>query len=186
MKKFIVFLMILSFPLNVLAYSSKVYLGGETIGIDIKSTGVIVIGFYKVNGKYPTTSLIEGDIITKVEDTNITNIKELTTAIENNLNKEEIIITYMRGNKTKTTSLKIALENNLYKTGLYVKDNITGIGTLTFIDPGNNTYGALGHEIVEVNTSKIIEVKSGTIFENSITSIDSSRDGEPGSKNASS
>ncbi len=184
MKKFIVFLMILSFPLNVLAYSSKVYLGGETIGIDIKSTGVIVIGFYKVNGKYPTTSLIEGDIITKVEDTNITNIKELTTAIENNLNKEEIIITYMRGNKTKTTSLKIALENNLYKTGLYVKDNITGIGTLTFIDPGNNTYGALGHEIVEVNTSKIIEVKSGTIFENSITSIDSSRDGEPGSKNA--
>ncbi len=184
MKKFIVFLMFLSFPLNVLAYSEEVYLGGNTIGIDIKSTGVMIIGFYKINGKYPTSDLVEGDIITSVNDIPISTINELTKAIENNINDDEVTITYMRGNKTKTTTLKLVMENNMYKTGLYVKDNITGIGTLTFIDPEDNTYGALGHEIVEVNTSKIIDVKTGRIFENSITSIDSSRNGEPGSKNA--
>ena len=72
----------------------------------------------------------------------------------------------------------------MYKTGLYVKDGVTGIGTLTFIDPATNTYGALGHEVLESTTSKIVEVRSGSIFENSITSIDSSANGDPGSKNA--
>ena len=39
-------------PLSVFAYSSKVILGGEKIGIDIQSNGVMIIGFYKINGKY--------------------------------------------------------------------------------------------------------------------------------------
>ena len=44
------------------------------------------------------------------------------------------------------------LDNNIYKTGLYVKDSITGIGTLTFIDPETMKFGALGHEITEKTT----------------------------------
>ena len=85
MKKFIVFLCILGFPLNVFAYSSKVYLGGNTIGIDIKNDGIMVIGFYKVDGNMPDISLIEGDIITKVGNTKVSSINELTKAIEENI-----------------------------------------------------------------------------------------------------
>ncbi len=184
MKKFLIFLTFLWFPFNVLAYSNEVYLGGNTIGIDIKSTGVIVIGFYKIEGNYPTTDLVEGDIIIAVNDKKVTNINELSKVLEDNVYDNQVNITYLRDNKMGNTTLKLVQENNMYKTGLYVKDNISGIGTLTFIDPEDNTYGALGHEIVEVNTSKVIDVKTGRIFENSITSIDSSRDGKPGSKNA--
>jgi len=186
MKKFIVFLCLFAgFPLNVLAYSSEVILGGKTIGIDIKANGVMVIGFYKVGGSYPKSSLKEGDTIIKIGDTEVNSINELTTAIENNMNEDNIVeITYKRENDTKTTTLKLVKKDGMYKTGLYVKDSITGIGTLTFIDPESNIYGALGHEITESNTSKIIEVKTGTIFRNSISSITESIDGNPGSKNA--
>ena len=176
--------MLLGFPLNTFAYSSEVYLGGNTIGINIKTPGVMVIGFYKVNGKYPKTKIVEGDIITKVANTKISSIKDLTTAIENNIKDNKVDITYLRNNKEKTTTLELINDNNVLKTGLYVKDSITGIGTLTLIDPEDNTYGALGHEIVETNTSKIIEVESGNILENSITGIVSSTDGVPGSKKA--
>jgi len=186
MKKLIVFLCLFALsPLNVLAYSSEVILGGKTIGIDIKSNGVMVIGFYKVDGNYPKTDLKEGDTIIKIGGTEVNTIKELTNAIEENLNAENIIeITYLREGKEKTTTLKLVKVDNLFKTGLYVKDSITGIGTLTFIDPASNIYGALGHEITESNTSKIIEVKTGTIFRNSIKSISPSTNGNPGSKNA--
>ena len=72
MKKFIVFLCILVMcPGHVWAYSSEVIVGGATIGIDIESDGVMVIGFYKINGKYHKSSLVEGDIITKVEEEEI-------------------------------------------------------------------------------------------------------------------
>lgn len=185
MKKMIIFLCLLVlFPVQVLAYSTSVILGGETIGIDIKADGVMVIGFYKVNGKYPKSGLLEGDIILSVNDTPVKTINELTKAIEDNLKNENISIVYERNNKKKTTNLELVKANGVYKTGLYVKDSIVGIGTLTFIDPESNTYGALGHEIIESNTSKIVEVRAGTIFKNSIASIDVSVDGSPGSKNA--
>ncbi|MCM1053427.1 MAG: SpoIVB peptidase [Ruminococcus sp.] len=187
MKKVIVFLcMLVIFPLNVLGYASEVILGGKTIGIEINSNGVMIIGFYKVNGKYLKTSLKEGDTITKVGNNYVSTIDELTKAIEDNINYDtgEVEITYLHDNKEKTTNLKLFKVNEVYKTGLYVKDKITGIGTLTFIDPTTKMYGALGHEIMESNTSKVIEVKSGMIFKNSITSIDASKDGMPGSKNA--
>ncbi len=184
MKKFIVFLCLSLFcPLSVFAYSNEVILGGSTIGINIESD-VMVIGFYKIGAKYHKSDLVEGDIITKVEDDEIHTINDLSTSLEKYVEQEEITITYLRGNKENTTLLSLYFEDGMYKTGLYVKDGVTGIGTLTFIDPATNTYGALGHEVLESTTSKIVEVRSGSIFENSITSIDSSANGDPGSKNA--
>ena len=184
MKKFIVFLCLSLFcPLSVLAYSDEVILGGSTIGINIESD-VMVIGFYKIDGKYHKSDLVEGDIIVKVEDIEIHSINDLSAALEKYVGEDEITITYLRGNKEDTTQLSLYLEDGVYKTGLYVKDGVTGIGTLTFIDPATNTYGALGHEVLESTTSKIVEVRTGSIFENSITSIDSSSNGSPGSKNA--
>ncbi len=179
-----IFLCFFLFPLQALAYSNEVILGGETIGIDIKAKGVMVIGFYKVNGKYPKSDLKEGDIILKIGYKPVSTIDELTKAIEENIQDEKVKITFERNGKTKETTLNLIYTDNVYKTGLYVKDSIVGIGTLTFIDPETNTYGALGHEITESNTSSIIEVKGGTIFKNSITKIDKSSDGNPGSKNA--
>lgn len=185
-KKFIVFLCLFALsPLNALAYSNEVILGGKTIGIDIKAEGIMVIGFYKVEGSLPKTSLKEGDIILKIGNEEVNSINELTKAIENNMDDNNTVeITYKRDKNEKTTTLKLVKQDGMYKTGLYVKDSITGIGTLTFIDPESNIYGALGHEITESNTSKIIEVRTGTIFKNSISSITESIDGKPGSKNA--
>jgi stage IV sporulation protein B len=185
-KKFIVFLCLFALsPLNALAYSNEVILGGKTIGIDIKAEGIMVIGFYKVEGSLPKTSLKEGDIILKIGNEEVNSINELTKAIGNNMDdKNTVEITYKRDKNEKTTTLKLVKQDGMYKTGLYVKDSITGIGTLTFIDPESNIYGALGHEITESNTSKIIEVRTGSIFKNSISSITESIDGKPGSKNA--
>ncbi len=184
MKKVFISLILLIFPLNVLAYSSKVYVGGDTLGIELKTQGVMVIGFYKVKGRYNSGSLKEGDYIIKVGDNQVSSINELTSAIESNVDNDSVEVTYKRNDKEYKTTLKLVQENNVYKTGLYVKDGITGIGTLTYVDPESKVYGALGHEIIESNSSSLVEVKTGKIFKNSITSIDKSVTGTPGSKNA--
>lgn len=184
MKKVFISLILLIFPLNVLAYSSKVYVGGDTLGIELKTQGVMVIGFYKVKGRYNSGSLKEGDYIIKVGDNQVSSINELTNAIESNVDNDSVEVTYKRNDKEYKTTLKLVQENNVYKTGLYVKDGITGIGTLTYVDPESKVYGALGHEIIESNSSSLVEVKTGKIFKNSITSIDKSVTGTPGSKNA--
>ena len=173
-------------PINVIAYSEYLIPGGENIGIQINTTGVIVVGMYDVNGKTPAleAGIKAGDIITKIEGQKVSTIDEMIKNISN-LNKENIKLTYKRNNKLNETTLKIYKDSNeIYKTGLYVKDSITGIGTLSFIDPETKIFGALGHEIIEKNTGVILEIQDGKIFETNVTSIDRSTNGTPGAKNA--
>ena len=188
MKKLKIFIisLLLLVPINVFAYSDFIIPGGETLGIEINSKGIMVIGFYQINGKYNrgNPELKPGDYITKVNDINVNTVDDLTDVIEDNISKSEVKITYDRNGKIKTTNLELVKDDNIYKTGLYVKDSITGIGTLSYIDPETKVFGALGHEIVESNTKSTVEIKSGIIFRNYITSIDKSTNGVPGSKNA--
>lgn len=186
MKKLKLILLVLLMPLNVLAYSSHVIPGGETLGISIKSNGVLVIGFYQINGKFNkgTPSIKVGDYITKVNGNVVNNINDLTKLIEENVNDNKVKVTIRRNKKEKEVILNLIKDEDIYKTGLYVKEGITGTGTLTYIDPETKIFGALGHEIIESNSSKIVEIKSGTIFRNYITSIDKSKVGYAGSKNA--
>jgi len=173
-------------PTSVFAYSEYLIPGGENIGIQIETSGVIIVGMYDVNGKNPAmdAGLKAGDIIIKVDDQEVTSIDQMISKI-NDSKDSSISISYKRDNKIKTTTLEVFKdENEIYKTGLYVKDSITGIGTLSFIDPETKIFGALGHEIVEKNTGVLLEIKDGKIFETNVTGIDRSSSGTPGSKNA--
>lgn len=185
-KKIIVIMTLLSLilPLNVLAYSNYIIPGGENIGIEVKNDGIMIIGFYKVNNEYNKNGLKIGDVIKKVNDIEVTTINELVNTIENEQKDNKIKLTILRGKNEKEIDFELIYDNNKYKTGLYVKDSITGIGTLTYIDPTTKIYGALGHEIIESNTKQKIEVRTGSIFESNVTSIDRSESGNAGTKNA--
>lgn len=185
MKKILLtFFIILFCPLNILAYSKNVIPGGESIGIKIESDGLIVVGFYKVNGEYIASDNIRiGDNITHINNKRVYSINELTNVIDES-NTSEVDIKLIRNNKEVNTKLRLVEENNLLKTGLYVKDNVVGLGTLTYIDPVTKIWGALGHEILLSETNSRIEVKDGNILMSKVTSINKSRNGHVGSKNA--
>ena len=95
-----------------------------------------------------------------------------------------IDIKLIRDNKELSLKASRTNQDGVYKTGIYVKDSIQGIGTLTFIDPETLKFGALGHEILEKTTSKKFEIKDGKIFKSDVTSINKSEDGKAGEKNA--
>ena len=178
---------LLIIPNYALAYSDYIVAGGENIGIELNSKGVIIVGTYEVNGiNYAKeANLRAGDKIIKINNKDVINIEEMLKVIENSNNKSNIKITYLRGNKTNDTSLKLSKSNdNIYKTGLYVKDSISGVGTLTFIDPNTKLFGALGHEIIEKNTGQKLEIKDGKIYSSTVTGITRSDIGKPGEKAA--
>ena len=173
-------------PLNVLAYSEYIIPGGETVGIEVNSKGVLVVGFYKVDNAYigRDAGFVIGDKILKVDAKEVNNIEEMIQAIEANSTKQ-VVFTIDRGNTSKQITLTLTQDDaGVYKTGLYVKDQITGIGTLTYIDPGTKKFGALGHEITEKTTAQKFEIKDGTIFNANVTGITKSERNKAGEKNA--
>lgn len=185
-KLILVSIMLLTMPINALAYSDYIYASGKSVGINIKLKGIMVVGLYEVNGvsQGVIAKINLGDRIIKVNNNDVNSIKEMTDAISNSNNKDSVEITYLRNNKEYKTNLKLINDNGIYKTGLYVKDTISGVGTLTYIDPGTMMYGALGHEIIDRNTKTMVDIDDGKIFKSSVTGITKSTNGNPGSKNA--
>lgn len=186
MKKLYMLLTILLvlFPLNVLAIAEYVIPGGENIGIKIESNGVLVVGFYKINNRYNYNNLNIGDYITKVNDQEVNSVNELVNILDTYKQDDYIKLEIRRNGKIKNINFSIINVGGTIKTGLYVKDSLSGIGTLTYIDPTTNTYGALGHEIIESETNTKLEISNGNIFRSEVTSIDRSTNGNPGTKNA--
>lgn len=173
-------------PQIVFAYSDYLIPGGENIGIELNSSGILIVGTYDVGNVNPAkeAGLVIGDKITKINNTDVVNIDDMLSKIENTTNKDNILITYKRANKEYTTTLNLIKSDNTYKTGLYVKDSITGVGTLTYIDPNTKLFGALGHEIIEKVSGQKLEITTGKIFASSVTGVTRSSIGKPGEKNA--
>lgn len=181
LKKALIMLLLLAIlPFNIYAYSDYIYAGGETVGIRVNSNGVLVVGTYSLDKKNKI-NLQVGDVINTINNKSISSSTDFIDSIKG---KSVVSVGYIRGNKEYKTDLNIVLENGVYKSGLYVKDSITGIGTLTYIDPQTRLFGALGHEIIEKTTGKLFNSNSGSIFESTITGITVSSRGIPGSKNA--
>lgn len=179
-KALIMLFLLVILPFNIYAYSDYIYAGGETVGIRVNSNGVLVVGTYSLDKKNKI-NLQVGDVINTINNKSISSSTDFIDSIKG---KSVVSVGYIRGNKEYKTDLNIVLENGVYKSGLYVKDSITGIGTLTYIDPQTRLFGALGHEIIEKTTGKLFNSNSGSIFESTITGITVSSRGIPGSKNA--
>ena len=183
-------LFILSFlliiPINCFAYSNYIIPGGQTIGIEVNSKGVLVVGFYEVNNKYisKTAGFEIGDIITKVNNATVSNIDEMVSEV-NKDSDFKVDFSVLRNKKNVNLNLSLEKDSSgVLKTGLYVKDKINGIGTLTYIDPESKVFGALGHEIIENTTISKFEIKDGIIYEANVSNIVKSRNGKAGEKNA--
>lgn len=178
-------LILVLIPSSVLAYAKYLIPGGENVAIEVNFSGVLVVGLYDVNGVSPAkdAGLKIGDTILKVNNQRISNIDELVENINKATNSVEI--TYSRNNKVNVTKLNLINSEGTIKTGLYVKDTLTGIGTLTYIDPESKLYGALGHEIIESNTGTMLSINNGSIYDSEVINIERSENGSPGSKIAS-
>lgn len=172
-------------PQSILAYSDYVIASGETVGIRLNTEGILIVGSYEINGHNPLVEagLKSGDVINQINNEEVHTVDKMVSIIDS-CNCNSLKISYIREDKIKNTVLDLYDDNGVLKTGLYVKDSVSGVGTLTFIDPETKLFGVLGHEIADTTTGEIIGIKDGTIFDSKITSITRSSKGNPGEKNA--
>ncbi|MBR2248638.1 MAG: PDZ domain-containing protein, partial [Bacilli bacterium] len=183
---FKIILLLIIIPINTFAYSKYIIASGKTIGIEVNSKGILVVGFYKINNEFiaKNAGFRVGDNIIKINNKPVDKIDTMIDII-NNKDSNKINFTIIRNKKTENINLNLVEDNSgILKTGLYVKDQINGIGTLTYIDPNTKIFGALGHEIIESSTAKKFEIKDGKIFSDNVSDITKSRSGDAGEKNA--
>lgn len=172
----------------------KVIPGGQTIGVKLKSSGVLVVGHHLVSvaedkkispGEDAKIQL--GDLIVKINGKPLKEIAKVAElAAEAGQSKKPLTITLQRNNELIDVQIHPAYDivDKAYRLGLYIRDSAAGVGTLTFYAPDQGVYGALGHIITDMDTQTPIVVGSGEIVHSNVTSISKSQNGEPGEKRA--
>ena len=155
---------------------------GNTIGIKLYSDGVLVIGMTEVAGckPYENAGIKEGDLITKVDNVNVTTTTELIECVNNSEGKA-VEIKYVRDGVEHVTNIEpVKTDDDNYKIGLWVRDGAVGIGTATYYEPESKKIATLGHGIVDRDTDKLITIETGELTKSTITKIKKGEKGNPG------
>ncbi len=178
-------------PLKTISCSvydkSSLYVGGFPFGVRFFMDGVVVVGFRDietdngaVNPAYDS-GLRVNDIIKKCGETALTDADSLTKIIEKS-NGKPLNLTISRDNKEYNITLSAvrSKDDDSYKTGMFIKDSGAGIGTVTYINPADNSFGGLGHGICDSVSGKLIAMKKGSLLDVTLNGITKGVSGTPG------
>ena len=168
---------------------TDVYVGGETVGFNLFSEGVICVGSNAVvttNGTEEPilkSGLKDGDAILKIENMEINNIQDVNRIINlPTLAGKELTLTIKRADKILETKITPAYDllTQKYKLGLWIRNSASGVGTLTYVKQSNFRFGAVGHPIVDASLGENFNVESGNIYKCHLLGIKKGEKNNPG------
>lgn len=162
--------------------------GGNPFGIKLLMDGVMVTEMGEVeteNGEKicpaQNAGIQVGDIIKSADGKNITSNDEIQEIIGNS-NGRKIKIIVSRDGKDFPVFLKpeYSQSSGNWRGGMWVRDSIAGIGTMTFFNKTTGEFAGLGHPVCDSDTGELVPIYSGEAVAVEITDAKKGSKGIPG------
>ena len=150
--------------------------GGQAVGVALKTRGVLV-----VSDAAKGRALRAGDVSLSADGKNVESTKALSEQV-GTAQTDTVRLEVLRGGQTITVDAQAEPDpsDGRRKLGVWVRDSTAGVGTLTYIDPANQAYGALGHAIVDADTGRLLAAREGAILHASIVGVTKGQSGKAG------
>ena len=150
--------------------------GGQAVGVALKTRGVLV-----VSDAAKGRALRAGDVILSADGKNVESTKALSEQV-GTAQTDTVRLEVLRGGQTITVDAQAEPDpsDGRRKLGVWVRDSTAGVGTLTYIDPAKQAYGALGHAIVDADTGRLLAAREGAILHASIVGVTKGQSGKAG------
>lgn len=166
----------------------KVVPSGEAIGVKIQTKGVLVVGLSSItspDGKKHSPAADAGfevgDLIIEINDKKIEKERDITNIVNEEIDKALNFLVERSGKQLRLNVKPIqSIDDDIYRVGLWVRDSIAGVGTMTFYDPQTRAFGALGHGITDVDSGVLVDISKGTILKSKVASVQKARKTVPG------
>ena len=149
--------------------------GGQTVGIKLYSQGLVVTGFDQKSAA-KAAGLKKGDIILAVDGEEVHTAASLRTCLE----EDQVVLTVLRNGKEAQFRVRPAQTSQGKKLGAYIRDSISGIGTVTYYDPATGDFGALGHGVSDADAELLLPVEAGVVVSSSVSEVVKGAHGKPG------
>jgi stage IV sporulation protein B len=162
--------------------------GGESIGVSLFTDGTLVVGRSdvvtqggEVRSPARDADLRPGDIIKQINGIVIENSSQVAEIVAK-YGDEPLHLSVDRDGHTMEFDIRAARDqqDGKLRLGVWIRDSTAGVGTLTFYNPADGRFGALGHPITDVDTGTLLTVKNGEIVPSRIIDVKVGEKGAPG------
>ena len=148
---------------------------GRVVGLSVEEGTVTVMGFDETLGiEAREKGILVGDEILTADGETVDSAADLRQALAGSDGSVELEL--RRGSETIRKTLSPSITDRGPMLGLYLREGITGIGTVTYFDPDSGEFGALGHG-VSSSSGQICDMESGEVYAARVVGV---RKGEPG------
>lgn len=151
---------------------------GTTVGISIGTDEVVISALSDTVTAAKDAGLRPGDILLEINDMKIMCVEDAASAIRKS--GRDCTLTYERGGITKRTKTHLTQTAEGHALGVYLRDSIEGLGTVTYYDPEDGSFGALGHGVSDSLNQKRLHMTEGTIYNATVAEIRKGKEGKPG------
>lgn len=163
-----------------------VRIGGYPIGISIKAQGLIVAAKGSVttqNGDVcplEKSKIDKGDVLVSLNGEKVDSLYKLKKTLFE-LANPKITFEYLHDNTIIKDTAVLAKDktDGKYKLGLALKEDVGGVGTLTFVTQ-DGKFAALGHKIADGDTGLEKELNEGKIYNASVSGVEKGERGKAG------
>ena len=164
-------------PQPVLAAESLIPVG-RVIGLEMQDDSVMVAGFDdKLCDNAKKAGLKVGDEILKIDDIPVDCTEDVRSALQQCRGEVELLVE-RDGKKLRLTMAPRETDNGK-RLGVYLRQGIAGIGTVTYYDPESGAFGALGHG-VNNGKGRILTMTTGNAYDGRVQSVTRGKVGAPG------
>jgi stage IV sporulation protein B len=152
--------------------------GGNTLGIELDADGVLVVGFD--DGTCTGAGgLKKGDLLRTVNGQPLRDTQTLLDALQG-CGGAPLTVTALRSGRETSILLRPKYDDGTYRLGLFVRDSMAGIGTMTYYDPETGAYGALGHGVSDLDASTLLPLQAGRVLRSTVIEVRKGTSGAPG------
>ena len=150
---------------------------GQVIGLELSAGTVTVAALDDTLTAARDSGLQVGDQIVAIDDQAIACAEDVRRALKHSDGAVEMRI--CRKGQEQQIHMEPEITASGPKLGIFLKQGITGIGTVTYYDPDTGCFGTLGHG---VNDSKgtLLTMSRGNVYPASIVSVQKGKAGAPG------
>ena len=181
MKRLIHYIIVfaLAFCLVVTANAAQMLIPvGQVVGLELSDNTVTVSSFDEELGQLAQKAGLKvGDRIIAVNGQPVKNADDVRYAIDSADGVVEL--TVQRSKKTEKLRIAPTVTAEGPKLGVYLKEGVTGVGTVTWYDPESKKFGTLGHGVNNAR-GELLNMVSGNAYKASVASVRKGECGTPG------
>ena len=150
---------------------------GEVVGLELRNGTVTVAALDEGGSAAGEAGILPGDVILSIDGRAVSTGQDVKNALSRS--NGTVSVRFLRKGREQALTLQPEITAEGPKLGVFLRQGVTGIGTVTYYDPETGAFATLGHG-VNGSGGSLLKMTDGRAYPARVVSVKKGRSGAPG------